>query len=485
MICRISACHLFERNRASSLALPTDCLVELLEKSQKTPEKTSESLQVNTASPINNARRHSSASHLQTELNAPKAKERKPPNCLALAPPPLPPRKFPGKFQKGSKKEALPNSKTNIRSKTSKAPSKSLSDAADNKLENDLCSISFDDIGDSDDLVIFDKKSQLIDPNQSSSDSSRSQTTIDTGYISAFDTDRSSVTTNQRQFRGRFSSEDTQSSLDSYLSSDLQRADTVESLQSNFTDSPFNLKKNVNVFNFDQSRLIKKISSSGSIDSDNNRSITPIKTHAMRRLPAVPARKGIRQRTPPAPPLRASQLAESSESLLDANRLLMINNNKLLSTVRARDSSLNISRADENANKPPPLSQIHHSKINQRQDSNISSDSMMSSPGYNTKTMDAPLLQNASRMNKSKIIHQQNTDSFIMSNLSRSASRGAHSSKRLDSSLSNESFTQTSSLNSKLKEAPLLAHNVVKLHTCKLNEWKALMSTSINDFFCS
>lgn len=194
--------------------------------------------------------------------------------------------------------------------KISKHQSKSVSDA-ENKLEcpNDLSSISFDDIGDSDDLVIFDKKNQLIDP-QSSSDSSRSQTTIDTGYISAFENDRSSVTTHQRQFRGRFSSEDTQSSLDSYMSSDLQRAD---SLQSNFTDSPFMLKKNVNVFNFDQNRLNKKISSSGSIDSDNNRSITPIKTHAMRRLPAVPARKG-KFRTPPAPPLRkASQLVESSK----------------------------------------------------------------------------------------------------------------------------------------------------------------------------
>lgn len=431
-------------------------------------------MQVKSASPTNNARRHSSASQPQTELNVPKAKERKPPNCLALAPPPLPPRTFQGKFQKGSKKGASTNSKTNTHAKAAKAPSKSLSDA-DNKLESssDLCSISFDDIGDSDDLVIFDKKSQLIDPNQSSSDSSRSQTTIDTGYISAFETDRSFVTTNQRQFRCRFSSEDTQSSLDSYLSSDLQRADTIESLQSNFTDSPFILKKNVNVFNFDQSRLIKKISSSGSIDSDNNRSITPIKTHAMRRLPAVPARKGIRQRTPPAPPLRASQLAESSESLLDANRLLMINNNKLLSTVKARDSSLNINRVDENPNKPPPLSQIHHSKINQRQDSTISSDSMMSSPGYNTN---APLLQNASRMNKSKNIHQQNsTDSFIMSNMSRSVSRGAHNSKRQDSSISSESFSQTSSpgFNAKQMEAPLLAH-AVKLHTCKRDKLQVL-----------
>ena len=303
------------RDRASSLALPTDCFVDLLE--IKENKLNTDNLQIASTSPTNNARRHSSASQPQTtELDAPKTKERKPPNCLALAPP-VPKRTFQGKIFKSSEKEIRLNNRANVSvinqsSKNQKVPSKSLSDA-----ENDLC---FDDIGDSDDLVIFDKKNQLIDPNQSSSDSNRSQTTIDTGYISAFDTDRSSVTTHQRQFRGRFSSEDTQSSLDSYLSSDLQRADTIESLQSNFTDSPFILKKSINVFNFDQSRLNKKISSSGSIDSDYNRSITPIKTHAMRRLPAVPARKGIRQRTPPAPPLRkASQLAESSKRSMIEN----------------------------------------------------------------------------------------------------------------------------------------------------------------------
>jgi hypothetical protein len=234
-----------------------------------------------------------------SQIDAPKQhRERKnPPNRLALAPPPIPKRTFQGRIYAGSETR-LP-----------KVQSKSLSDA-DNKIDchSDLCSISFDDIGDSDDLVIFDKK---LDPNQSSSDSSRSQTTIDTGYISAFEADRSSVSTNQRQFRGRFSSEDTQSSLDSYLSSDLQRADTIDSLHSNFTDSPFVMKKNSNIFNFDQNqnRLIKKISSSGSIDSENKSNSTPIKSSRGRPTLVPTSRKGIR---PPIPPLRASQLADIS-----------------------------------------------------------------------------------------------------------------------------------------------------------------------------
>lgn len=262
------------------------------------------------------------------EVTQQKPREKRiPPNRLALAPPPIPRRQGRIFTDRGDNLTKLPQTRNG------KVQSKSLSDADNSKLDcaNDLCSISFDDIGDSDDLVIFDKK---LDPNQSSSDSNRSQTTIDTGYISAFETDRSSATTStthQRQFRGRFSSEDTQSSLDSYLSSDLQRADTVESLQSNFTDSPFILKKNSNIFNFDQTnRLIKKIASSGSIDSENITNVhnlqsstatstnniksitTPIKSHAAAlRRPTVPARKGIRP--PPLPPLRASQLADISE----------------------------------------------------------------------------------------------------------------------------------------------------------------------------
>lgn len=268
---------------------------------------------------------HLSTSSTLSETVVKPREKRVPPNRLALAPPPIPRRQARNYVDRDNLTK-LPSTRNG------KVQSKSLSDADNSKLDctSDLCSISFDDIGDSDDLVIFDKK---LDPNQSSSDSSRSQTTIDTGYISAFETDRSSVTTStthQRQFRGRFSSEDTQSSLDSYLSSDLQRADTVESLQSNFTDSPFILKKNSNIFNFDQTnRLIKKIASSGSIDSENivNNNLatstatsinniksitTPIKSHAAAlRRPAVPARKGIRP--PPLPPLRASQLADISE----------------------------------------------------------------------------------------------------------------------------------------------------------------------------
>jgi atrial natriuretic peptide-converting enzyme len=133
--------------------------------------------------------------------------------------------------------------------------------------------------------------------------------------------------------------------------------------------------------------------------------------------------------------------------------------------------------------KPPPLSQMHHSKINQRQDSNISSDSysMMSSPGYNSKNMETPLLKNASRMKKSKNFnnYQNSNDTFNMSNMTRTMHHGEHhhdvASKRQDSSLSSESISQTSSSSgfhssTKLTDTPLLAHHTLKQQNCKLYE---------------
>lgn len=148
------------------------------------------------------------------------------------------------------------------------------------------------------------------------------------------------------------------------------------------------------------------------------------------------------------------------------------------SNIAMKQNSENaISKRDENVNKPPPLSQIHHTKINQRQDSSISSDSysMISSPGYNSKTMETPLLKNSSRMKKSKNFNYQSpVDSFNMTTMhNKSMHRGGNEmpSKQQDSGISSESISQTSSssgfnTSSKLMDTPLLAH-ALKLQTCK------------------
>lgn len=151
----------------------------------------------------------------------------------------------------------------------------------------------------------------------------------------------------------------------------------------------------------------------------------------------------------------------------DAEQCLstMMNSNKVRA---ANDGS-----RKGNSSKPPPQTQtqINHAKINQRQDSNISSDSysMMSSPGYNSKNMEAPLLWSASKMNKSKNHHQNSTDSFIMSSMNKTFQRGGCGAypKRQDSGISCES--QNSSPGSKLLDAPLLAH-AAKLSSCMLQQ---------------
>lgn len=136
-------------------------------------------------------------------------------------------------------------------------------------------------------------------------------------------------------------------------------------------------------------------------------------------------------------------------------------------------------------NKPPPLTQIHHTKVNQRQDSNISSDSfsITSSPGYNSKSMEAPLLQHTSKIHRSvgAMKHQDSSDSFNMTMRTGPAGGGGSGSNntnsnhnrkfnvRQDSTISSDSFSQASSpgYNSKLMEAPLLAH-AAKMHKSEL-----------------
>lgn len=123
-------------------------------------------------------------------------------------------------------------------------------------------------------------------------------------------------------------------------------------------------------------------------------------------------------------------------------------------------------------NKPPPLTQIHQTKMNRRQDSNISSDSfsITSSPGYNSKSMEAPLLQHTSKIHRSvgAMKHQDSSDSFSMTMRGPSSGVCGNPRKfnvRQDSTISSDSFSQTSSpgYNSKLMEAPLLAH-AAKMH---------------------
>lgn len=116
-----------------------------------------------------------------------------------------------------------------------------------------------------------------------------------------------------------------------------------------------------------------------------------------------------------------------------------------------------------NRNKPPP---IVYPKLQQRQDSTLSSDSysISSSPGYSSKLMETPLLAAAQSTRKStapSVVQRQPLMDLAPTRFGiggqSTPSRGKMNFRQ-DSTISSDSFSQTSSpgYNPKLMEAPLL-----------------------------
>lgn len=151
----------------------------------------------------------------------------------------------------------------------------------------------------------------------------------------------------------------------------------------------------------------------------------------------------------------------------------MMNSNNARTT-DVNNSNINVGNSSNI--KPLPtttLNQINHAKINQRQDSNLSSDSysMMSSPGYSTKNMEAPLLQSASKMNKSKNhhhYHQNSTDSFIMSSMNKTFQRaGAGGNENGGNNCGKRQDIGVTCEGQKTPNSKLLDAHVAKLSACK------------------
>lgn len=172
-------------------------------------------------------------------------------------------------------------------------------------------------------------------------------------------------------------------------------------------------------------------------------------------VPKIPPPNNISTRPrgcPPVPPVRSQMSLDSAKMARNASGQT---NTKI---------SSNGCTNSRNVIKP----QIHHPKLSNRQDSSVSSDSysVTSSPGYNNKSMEAPLLQHASKINKSVMRHQDSSDSFGMTSRYNFTGRV---NVRQDSNVSSDSFSQTSSpgYNSKHMDSPLLNHAAVKLHTSK------------------
>lgn len=346
--------------------------------------------------------------------------------------------------------------------------------------------------------------------NRSSSDSNKSQTTIDTGYLSN-DTDRIFFGASE-DFRSRFSSVDTQSSIDSCTSSDLQTHQSF-TLQNSMRCiiSPLAVKRDEYEEKFNNqiySKSFNRFNSSNSLLSASNKTLNSITNKnvknqngnvGMNESPNARARNqslnirnqsmqkvavssnatlnGTNQESSTA---RMCSAQPPNQSSLDSGRILY-NGSMLgafqsglakIQSAAATTSEVVMGRRSFKRNFNQKASQIAHTKLNKRQDSSISNDSfsLNSSPSYTTKSLDAPLLGTITKKNQTSCLNGQVENNS--NNLSNKYPFANRSTMRQDSTLSNDSFSQTSSpgYNTKLLEQPLLAHNV-KIHASKLS-WK-------------
>lgn len=342
--------------------------------------------------------------------------------------------------------------------------------------------------------------------NRSSSESNKSQTTIDTGYMSASnDTDRIFFGASE-DFRSRFSSVDTQSSIDSCTSSDIQthQAFTLQN-QSKCIISPLAVKrdeyedkfsgqtsshgKHFSRFNSSNSLLSVSNKSSTTNDSGTSRARIPllaVRNQSMSKMMQSStstvtnsAAQSTKTRTPmPQPTVRSQNSLDSGRILYNGSMLGAFQNG----LAKIQSAAATTSEVVMGRRSFKKASQIAHAKLTQRQDSNISTDSfsLNSSPSYNTKNLDAPLLANAAKTNRTSCLNGQDgvnhgNDSFTTNKYPMNGRKTI----RQDSVISNDSFNQTSNpnYNAKLLEKPLIAHNA-KLHS---SEFK--MNSSPSNFF--
>lgn len=356
----------------------------------------------------------------------------------------------------------------------------------------------------SSDPIIFAASS-----NRSSSDSNKSHITIDTGYMSASnDTDRIFFGASE-DFRSRFSSVDTQSSIDSCTSSDMptQHSFNLQN-QARCIISPLAAKRDEyeEKFTSQLSKSFSRMNSASSLlvplgktPNMNQKPSAAAQNNCdtVRRMPPMSTRNQQQQQQPMAKPLQPQNSLNNNSSnypaktrptpaplipthdSIDSDRNLY-NGTTVLGAFQsglARITSAAASTSEVMMGRKSFKSQMDafnpkapHAKINQRQDSTLSSDSfsMTSSPGFNTKVpnMDVPLLQHATKRNNNRINPPDTVDGTAIA--SGKYNFPGRPAMRHDSTLSNDSVSQTSSpgYNTKL-EQPLLAQ-AVKIHASEL-----------------
>lgn len=323
--------------------------------------------------------------------------------------------------------------------------------------------------------------------NRSSSDSNKSHITIDTGYMSN-DTDRIFFGASE-DFRSRFSSVDTQSSIDSCTSADMptQHSFNLQN-QARCIISPLAAKrdeyeekftsqfsKNFSRMNSASNLLVPLVKTSNANAKAN--AIAQNNCDTVRRVPApttapttaaksqqvmgkiVHAQNALnncmtsnysKSRPTPAPPIPTHDSIESGAyggtSVLGAFQCGLVR----ITSAAATTSDVVMGRKSFKSQMGAFNQKTTNTRIHQRQDS-TDSFSMTSSPGFNTKpsNIDVPQFQHATPKPGSKYNFP------------------GRPAVRHDSTLSSDSVSQTSSpgYNTKL-EQPLLAQSI-KVHASK------------------
>lgn len=353
----------------------------------------------------------------------------------------------------------------------------------------------------SSDPIIFAASS-----NRSSSDSNKSHITIDTGYMSASnDTDRIFFGASE-DFRSRFSSVDTQSSIDSCTSSDMptQHSFNLQN-QARCIISPLAAKRDEyeEKFTAKLSKSFNRMNSASSLlvplgktpnvnskpcavqnNCDTIRRMPPMSTKNQQQ-PALAktlqpqyslnnSNTGNypKSRPIPVPPILAHESTDTERNLYNGTSMLGAFQCGLarITSAAASTSEVMMGRKSFKSQMNAFNQKMPNAKTNQRQDSSISSDSfsMTSSPGFNTKapTMEVPLLQHAIKRSNNRINVPDTIDGTTFPGTKYNFP--GRPAVRHDSTMSNDSVSQTSSPGYTTKlEQPLLAQ-AVKIHASKL-----------------
>lgn len=291
--------------------------------------------------------------------------------------------------------------------------------------------------------------------NRSSSESNKSQTTIDTGYMSASnDTDRIFFGASE-DFRGRLSSVDTSSSIESCASNDMH---VLQNGIARYVKSPLTgvLRRD----DIHEDRYYKP----SSIRSNSRNLRMPMNARNMSCKPMPPNQH--RAAAPQRRPIIQPQCSVDGARVPYSGTMFGAFQTGLAKITSAAATTSEVVMGRRSFKK---ATQFAQAKFRKGSKESCDSLTLNSSPGYLTKTVDQPLALNNTdaSANQTSCLNRA-VNSPITPKIQFNVARTA---LRQDSTISNDSYSITSSpgYNTKL-EQPLIAHSAKRFISKCLEE---------------